>query len=365
MEPQPNLDLSFRHQVIAADGPRDPHIKAAGDLNGDGRAEIIVASSAGGPLVWYAYPDWIPRVIAPAGRWSCDAALVDLDGDGDLDLVISEWYTYRRIEWYENPRPDGDPAAGPWKRHPIGDLRAHDLEIGDLDGDGEMEIATRDQGTEGNRIVLWKRTAPDTWQSRTLACPAGEGLALGDLNGDGRLEPVIGGRWYEAVGNLLTDPWIEHGFAEWPPDAVVKVADMNGDGRLDVVLTRSEGPHRLSWFEAPTDPRSGAWREHVVEADIDYAHSLVVCDLNRDGQPDLATAEMHQSARKRVMVYLNRGRAGWERHILATTGSHNLCAADVDGSGYPTLIGANWSGEYQPVEIWTPVQPVTPKAGQP
>jgi len=352
--PQP---ISFQHQVIDAHGPQNPHIKAAGDINGDGRAEIIVASSAGGPLVWYEYPDWTRRVIAPSGQWSCDAALADLDGDGDLDLVISEWYTYHRIEWYENPRPDGDPAAGPWKRHPIGDLRAHDLEIGDLDGDGEVEIATRNQGQQGNQIVLWKRTAPDTWQSRILACPAGEGLALGDLNGDGKLELVIGGRWYEATGDILADPWAEHVFAEWPPDAVVKVADLNGDGRLDVVLTRSEGHHRLSWFEAPADPKQSPWKEHVVDDDVDYAHSLVVCDLNNDGKPDLVTAEMHQSPRKRVMVYLNAGDAGkWEKHVLAETGSHNLCVADVDGRGRLTLLGANWSGEYQPVEIWAPVR---------
>lgn len=348
--------ISFQHRIFDAHGPENPHIKAAGDLNGDGRGEILVASSNGGPLVWYEYPSGRRHEIAPSGTWSCDAALADMDGDGDLDLVISEWYTHNRIEWYENPLPDGDPASSPWKRHFIGNPKAHDLEIGDLDGDGDWEIATRNQGVEGHQIVLWKRTAPDFWESRTLSCPAGEGLALGDLNGDGKPEPVIGGRWYEATGDILADPWTEHVFAAWPPDAVVKVADLNGDERLEVVLTRSEGPHRLSWFEAPDDPRSGLWREHVIDDDLDYAHSLVICDLNRDGQPDIVTAEMHQSARKRVMAYLNQGRSErWERQVLATTGSHNMCVANVDGHGTLVLVGANWSGAYQPVEIWEPV----------
>ena len=35
-----------------------------------------------------------------------------------------------------------------------------------------------------------------------------------------------------------------------------------------------------------------------------------------------------------------------------TTTLDNICLADVDGSGTPAVVGANWSGEYQPVELW-------------
>ena len=344
--------MVFRHTIVDAAGPRNPHAKAVGDLRGDGRDVVIVASSDGGPLVWYEYPDWRQHTLAPAGKWSCDAALADLDGDGDLDLVISQWYGDPRLEWYENPRPAGDPAGEPWRRHHIGPIRAHDLEVGDLDGDGELELATRDQGGDGDRIVVWKRITPEVWQWRAVPCPAGEGLALGDLNGDGRAELIIGGRWYGNRGDILRDRWEEHVFADWHEDAVVKVADMNGDGRPEVVLTRSEGPYRLSWFATPEDPARGDWEEHVVDDDVDYAHSLVVCDLDGDGLLDIITAEMHQSARKRVLVYRNLGDDQWQRHVLAETGSHNLCAGHVTGPGRPAIIGANWSGDYQPVELW-------------
>ncbi len=340
---------SFEHVVIDEDGPQDPHAKAVGDLDGDGQDELIVASSAGGPLVWYDLETFEKHVIHPAGQWSCDAKVVDMDGDGAPDVLISWWYDRNEIEWFRNP--DAGPASGPWPEHVIGPPRAHDIRVGDLDGDGQLEIVTRDQGDNGDVIRVYKRAGQD-WQRRDISCPTGEGLALGRIAGSGRLDIVIGGLWYEAPADPLEAEWAEHRFAEWPGDAVVRTADMNGDGRADVVLTRSEGPHRVSWFEAPEDPRRPGWEEHLIGDDVDYAHSLGVCDLTGDGLLDVVTAEMHQSERRRVLVYLNGGDSlSWECHVLAETGSHNVCIADLGERGR-AVAGANWSGPHQPVEMW-------------
>ncbi len=344
--------IQFEHIIIDADGPENPHIKAVGDINGDGIAEVVVASSHGGPLVWYEYPGWKKHIIAPSGKGSCYAQVVDMDGDGHLDILISEWYGHNCMEWYENPLPEGDLAA-PWKRHVIGSPRAHDIVVGDIDGDGEMEIVTRDQGKEGDKILILKQDDSGSWNTRVIKCPTGEGLALGDIDNDGKLEMIIGGRWYKASGDIMDASWEMHTFADWHEDAVVKIADMNKDGHLDVILTRSEGPYRISWFEIPADPVSGEWIEHVIDDDIDFAHGLAVCDMTGDGNLDVITAEMHQSSRNRVIVYFNEGDAvKWSRQIIAETGSHNICVADVDGDGRPDIVGANWSGDYQPVEMW-------------
>ena len=106
---------------------------------------------------------------------------------------------------------------------------------------------------------------------------------MGDIDRDGKEEIIIGGKWYKPSGDIMKYPWVENAFADWHQDSVVKVVDMNKDGRLDVVLTRSEGPYRLSWFEVPTDPKGSVWKEHIIDNDIDFAHGLVVCDINDDG----------------------------------------------------------------------------------
>jgi hypothetical protein len=356
------MHIRFEHIIIDSLSPRNPHIKIVGDVNGDGFVDIVVASSDDDPLVWYEYPNWTKHVIVSSGSWSTDGKLVDIDCDGDLDIVISN-YEKRQLEWYENPLPIGDPKSDPWKLHIIGGIPAHNIEVGDIDLDGNLEIVTRQQAKEGDEIVVWKRSGVQ-WTKNIIDCPIGEGLALGDVDGDGRLDIVIGGSWYEAPKDIIGESWKEHGFADWTADAVVKLADMNGDGRLDIILTRSEGHYRLSWFEAPVDPKRGwvehwaggrdsGWIEHVVDDSVDFAHSLSICDMDNDGFPDIVTAEMHQSSRKRVMIYLNDGGAlKWRQQVIATTGSHNICVADIGNNGKMDIVGANWSGKYQPIEMW-------------
>ena len=167
---------------------------------------------------------------------------------------------------------------------------------------------------------------------------------------------MTGGLWFETVGVGDAIGWKEHHFADWHPNATVAVADFSGDGRADVALAPSElagQAHRLSWFEAPDDPRGGTWREHVLrERQEAIVHSLAAADVDLDGRPDILFAEMYQGEDPdEVGVLLNR-RESWAEHLLSTRGSHGLQPVDVDGDGDVDVFGANWSGDHQPVELW-------------
>ncbi len=343
--------LAFEHRIIDPKGPENPWIKIAADLDGSGIPSILIGGQ-NGPLVGYTPPDWKKAPIAGGGYHTVDGECGDIDGDGDLDIVIGMEY------WYENPRPLGQPARDPWTVHPLSDLRTHDVELADLNGDGQLDIIARDQSgfgyKTGNRIHLRFQETRGRWSSRALDCPHGEGLCAGDLDRDGDPDILIGGRWYENPGRALQDPWNPHIITtHWHEDTSIAMGDINGDGRPDVVLTRSEGPYRLSWFEAPATPQTPEWKEHAVDPSVDFAHGVALGDLDNDGDLDIATAEMHQSARRRVMIFWN-GDAGakWTPQILAETGSHNIRLADFNQDGRLDILGANWSGAFQPVEIW-------------
>ena len=123
----PIEDLGFDYQVIDDSGPVDIWQKIVGDLNGDGRVDLIAGGQAGGGLVWYESPGWERHEIAPGGGHSTDGEIADVDGDADLDVVS---VARSSLVWYDNPS---------WTSHEIDNRVLHDVEVADLDGDGDVD----------------------------------------------------------------------------------------------------------------------------------------------------------------------------------------------------------------------------------
>lgn len=217
-------DVPFQRLAVDTNGPpqnddKGMHIKTMGDINGDGYMDGVVASALpGSQLIWYdGRNNWEKHIISSLGGWSTDAAVGDVDNDGDQDIVISVWYReHQGIEWFENVD-----RGKSWVPHYVGWPYAHDVELADLDLDGRLDIITRRQHAEGTTIELWKQETPTSWLHRTLsgAIPQGEGLAVADMDGDGDADIVISGTWFENTRDILNGDWPAHVYTtvyKWP-----------------------------------------------------------------------------------------------------------------------------------------------------
>lgn len=356
LSPLAGQQIAFDKVTVDPQPPNNPWVKVLGDFNLDGQIDIAVGGSRG-PLVWYESPTWERHVVAAGGYATVDGEAADIDSDGDPDIALGG------VVWYENPGRDQVTGGKAWKLHRVGNLRSHDIEVADLDGDGKLDMVTRDQSSfgnpAGNQIQIWKQERPDRWTRRNLDCPQGEGLKLGDVDLDGDPDIVIGARWYQNDGEILTKRWPEHIYtSKWThPDATVSFGDLNGDGRGDIVLTPAElkgDSYRIAWYEAPSDV-TGEWKEHIMEREQEtVVHAVEVADFNGDRMLDVIVAEMHQGADPdEVRIYINQANAqSWFRQVISTMGSHDVAVADIGADGDTDIVGANHGGSHQALELW-------------
>jgi hypothetical protein len=335
----------FEPRVIDGSGPLDIWLKSAGDLNGDGKPDLIAGGWREGGLVWYENPSWNKHIIDSKGRFSTDGEAADADGDGDIDFAA---IMAKQIVWFENPS---------WKMHVVDDIVVHDIEIADFNGDGRPDIAARDQGAfqghKGDTVFLYLQEKPGQWKRTEISVPDGEGLLAADINGDRKPDILVNGVWLE------NPSWAPHRFAsKWDyPHVFLAAGDFNGDGRLDVAMSPSEragGTYRISWFAAPRDPGDAArWTEHVLAASVESVHHFIGAgDFDGDGNIDIVTASMHQAKDKAITLYRNLGKGRkWIAQTIAPASSHSMRIVDVDSDGRPDLFGADWQGSRM-VQLW-------------
>ncbi len=315
-----------------------PYSVAVADLNRDGNPDLITVNGDSNDVsVLSGRGDgtFQAQETFPVGTAPRSVAVADFNRDGIPDLVTANYGSHNVSVLLG--RADG--GFETQKAFSAGSFLTA-VVAADVNGDGNWEVLTT-----GSEVSVLSGAGDGTFDTRDRyavgALPFG--LAVADINGDGVSDLVTANRSGNNVSVLLGrgggkfegQTVVAAGAC---PKMAIAVADLNGNGILDVATsTRGGGNPAVAVLLGLGDGTFAAYSSYPVGAD---PQSLAVADVNRDGVPDLVTANTGAGT---VSVLLGRGDGTFEPQATYAVGSmpRSVAVADVNRDGLLDLITAN------------------------
>ena len=284
---------------------------AAADMNRDGSMDIV-----SGPFIYFG-PDYttarefsLAQTFSPSNQYAAVmvAFAEDFTGDGWPDAFTG---FNGPTTLYVNPKGE----SRRWDRHVVLPNVTSEVSVmKDLDGDGKSEYIYASGGA-----MNWARPDPANptgqWIGHVISeqgAANAHGIGVGDINGDGKLDVANAFGWWEQPASLETkDLWKYHpqGFGRAGSHgstggAEMGIYDVNGDRLADVVTSLQAHGFGLAWYEQKRD-KSGeiSFVQHMIMDNFttknaggvtfSELHGSAAADVSGDGIPDFVVGKRH------------------------------------------------------------------------
>jgi len=260
------------HRIKLPDNRGLPRI---GDVNGDGRMELVWTCNAryqivydnDGDIIWEYHDEDGARIYNTA-----PVRVYDINGDGKDEIItmrgkwgqaqlcIIEGATgeiINQIEWpYINQLIHPDPGSDDYYKSLKSIGHAHRVAKhstkGIINMYGAKIVISNLQGNstpmdfivtvgEQNCVILvaYNNRLEKLWDRKITNGTAGHTIWVGDVNGDGKDEVAVGTMLLDSSGNVMWEKTLEDFSPPWEDDHIdgMKIADVDGDGRIEIIYT--------------------------------------------------------------------------------------------------------------------------------
>ena len=335
---------------------------ALGDLDGDGDLDLVTASGDYGEaiandamLLNDGRGNFLP---APAANFpavlddSRAVVLGDVDGDGDTDVVFGNSGAQSRLLLNGGAANFSDATA---THLPAATPRTTSLALVDVDGDGDRDLVL---GNLGARSSLYRNDGTGHFTDVTashmpnLALET-RAIGFGDLDGDGDQDLVLGnglanqeqesiyindgtGHFTDETASRVNEPYIL-------TTASLQIGDLDGDGDLDILVGNS-GIGLGRFNRMLENDGTGHFTGRDLVYDYYNTFAIAFADVDLDGDLDVFCGD-HDHYDK---LYLNNGNGAfanvtWPRMPVTRDQTASFAVGDVDGDGDIDLVrGSEW-----------------------
>lgn len=344
----------FTEHVIDSTEVVEPRGISAADLDGDGDNDVAVMSfdfldAGSSKLCWYANDgtgQFSARQVIDTGDAGEQPELVDLDGDGDID-ILAAWNFGQHYRRYLNDGM-GHFSSATWVLA-VPNIYHYGFLAADITGDGRADCLVgsdydvmRYAANDGSGGFLPQQLLP-------TAVPITDPVSIRacDVDGDGDPDLVFGGY----VNGTLEVAWLEdlgggqfgaaHPIASPITAGVLRPVDCNdldGDGDPDVAYVSSGS---LAWRE---NTGSGYADVHAIAGSASSISMLRSADLDGDGDQDLIAARLHD---RTIEWYANNGNGDFAPAQIISSTCDSLwwiTTADMNGDGIADVISSSMRG---------------------
>lgn len=370
------IRASFKDKVdITLDaGTSRLHFDVA-DFDGDGWNDLVAAEQSltrivvlrnkglGGSITSSSFETKVPFAVPRGGKMFVKAG--DLDGDGKTDIVAtSSDGFYARVGWFRNTSTSGTISFEPMEEIMTSSYSDGYLHLADIDGDGRPEIITvfdNSCGGAGSYVSIHQNASfPGNIEFTSLLdfdfslfCRA-DYVTTGDLTGDGRPEMIVTGGITNGMGifeNTSTPGSISFNtpFTLSPGSKTgAMIADFDGDGKSDIAWNYFSYDHVKiikNNYTGGTFNAASFGSEVILKSRLPSSHQhLSPADMNGDGKTDIvsfggADAVVFENVSTPGVIDVNSFAAGVPVKSPGITYPNGPVVVDLNGDGKPEIIG--------------------------